>query len=301
MNLLLKPLEMMYRGVAGVRRGLYRRGTLRQHRLPRPVISVGNIAFGGTGKTPTVIAIAAELTSRGLRVAVLSRGHGRQSEEMGIVARQDPRRYGDEPVLIALSVPEATVAVGADRFQAGDLVLREKDCDVFLLDDGFQHVRMHRDLDVVIDDRGASMLRENRSALLHADLVLVRNGSGPFTLQLQPTAVVIDGLERPSEWLRGERVFTFSALAGNEQFFQTCRTLGANVVATRSFPDHHRYTPAEIERLKEAADQSGAMLLTTEKDLVKINTRGIAALRVEASIHPRAAFFERILRVAEQR
>lgn len=300
MNSLLKPLELAYRAVAGLRRGLYRRGTLRPRRLPRPVISVGNIAFGGTGKTPTVIAIAVQMVRAGARVAVLSRGYGRRSHEMAVVAGQDPDRYGDEPVLISRAVPQAVVAVGADRFQLGNLVLRERECDVFLLDDGFQHLPLHRDLDVVIDDRGAALLRESRSALSDADIVLVRNGSGEFTLQLQPSAVVIDGQQRSPESLRGARLLVFSALAENEQFFEVCRSLGADLVGTRSFPDHHRYSSSEIERLRAEARRSGAMLLTTEKDQVK-TASGIAALRVEARIHPREAFFERIMRVLEKR
>ncbi|HKO01851.1 MAG TPA: tetraacyldisaccharide 4'-kinase, partial [Thermoanaerobaculia bacterium] len=231
MTFLLKPIELLYRGVNRARRALYRAGVLRAKRLPKPVISVGNIAIGGSGKTPAVIAIARALVDEGLEVAILTRGYGRTGEG-GRVDSFDAARFGDEPLVIHKAVPNANVIVGSKRHENGS----RENCDVYLLDDGFQHLQLHRDLDVVIDAPHARWYREGRSALRDADVILQR--------KLQPSGY---------ESLVGRRVFAFSGLADNEQFFAMLRTLGIDVVATRSFADHYRYTPADVEEIKRAA------------------------------------------------
>jgi len=257
---LLKPIELLYRGVNRARRALYRAGVLQAKRLPKPVISVGNIAIGGSGKTPAVIAIARALVDEGLKVTVLTRGYGRTGEG-GRVDNFDAARFGDEPLVIHKAVPNANVIVGSKRHENG---LRQK-CDVYLLDDGFQHLQLHRDVDVVIDAPHARWYREGRSALRDADVILQR--------KLRPTGY---------ESLVGRRVFAFSGLADNEQFFAMLRTLGIDVVATRSFADHYRYTPADVEEIKRAAAAAGAeQIATTEKDAVKIGDESMIAVGVE--------------------
>ena len=249
----MKLAELLYRGINRLRRALYRAGLLKPKRLPVPVISVGAIAAGGSGKTPATIAIAGALAARGLRVAVLTRGYGREGAG-GVITELDPARYGDEPVLIKKRLPHVEVIVGKNRY---DNAIRNK-ADVFLLDDGFQHLQLHRDVDVVID-HPSKFSREGRSALRDADVVL------PRKIRLS----VPDSL-------KGKRVFAFAGLADNDQFF---RSIGLELAGTRSFPDHHRYSPADIDAIKSAAN--GAPIVTTEKDAVKINDPAIVAIPIE--------------------
>lgn len=258
MTILLKPLHWINRA----RRALYRAGILKGKRLHRPVISIGNIAMGGTGKTPAVIAVCRFLESRGLRVTVLTRGYG-SDKASGY--------EGDEPALIKRST-SATVIVGKNRYENG----RDIDTDVFVLDDGFQHLQLHRDLDIVID-APARFHREGRSALQDADIVIPRH----LTVTI------------PDE-LRGKRVFAFSALADNGQFFRSLREAGLDVAGTRGFRDHHRYTAADLQALRR--DAKGATLVTTGKDAVKIDDPGVIAVGAEFVID--AEVLERIAAVA---
>ena len=269
MTSILKPLELFWRAVNRLRRALYRGGILKGRRLPRPVISVGNLTAGGSGKTPAVIAIARYLTRRGFTVAVLSRGYGRSGSETGLVTSLDAGRFGDEPVLIKSKTTNTHVIVGPNRYDNAIRFLGQNDCDLFILDDGFQHLQLSRDLDVVID-AGRGVMREGRSALAGAGVVIQRN------LRL----VVPGGVT-----LR--RVFAFAGLADNDQFFSSLRSNGLNVVGTHGFRDHHRYTAADLLSIKDAARAAGAeAIVTTEKDAVKIDDRDIIAIDAEMIIEP---------------
>jgi tetraacyldisaccharide 4'-kinase len=249
----LKPAELLYRGLNRLRRALYRRGILRSKRLPRPVISVGNIAIGGAGKTPAVIAICRFLEDRGLRVAVLTRGY--RATGHGVVDTLDAAKYGDEPVLIKTRTQSTTVIIGANRFENAIT----QTCDVFILDDGFQHLQLHRDLDIVIDVP-ARFYREGRAALRDADLVVPRRMR----------------LNIPDK-LRGQRVFAFAGLADNEQFFDSLRRDGMTVERSRGFADHHSYTELDLAQIRHAARGTDA-IVTTEKDAVKINAEDITPI-----------------------
>ena len=269
MTLLLKPFELLWRGVNRLRRALYRRGLLKGRRLPRPVVSVGNLAAGGAGKTPAVITIARYLAKRGFRVAVLTRGYGRNEKVSGIVTSLDAARFGDEPVLMKSKLKNVDVIVGSNRYDNALQFLNQNDCDLFVLDDGFQHLQLARDVDVVIDTAGGVM-REERSALADADFVIRRN------LRM---AV-------PEE-LASKRLFAFAGLADNDQFFASLRALGLTVAGTKGFRDHHRYTPADIAAVKAAARGAGAeIVVTTEKDAVKIDDRDIIPIAAEMIVEP---------------
>jgi tetraacyldisaccharide 4'-kinase len=247
-TILLKPVEMLWRGLNRVRRTLYRRGVLKARRLPKPVISIGAITAGGAGKTPATIAIGEYLIGRGYRVAVLTRGY-RRSGAGGRVTELDAAKFGDEPVLMKRKLGE--VIVGSNRYENGLTV----NCDVYLLDDGFQHLQLARDVDVVIDAPG-KWLREGRAALRDADFVIPRRIEGA------------GGRGRGA-------VFAFAGLADNKQFFASL----SNVVGTMSFPDHHRYTASDLERIRAAARAAGAeSIVTTEKDAVKIPDGDIIAI-----------------------
>jgi len=267
--ILLKPLELLWRVVNGARRWLYGRGVLKSRRLPRPVLSIGNIAAGGAGKTPAVITIARYLTRRGLRVAILTRGYGRRGGVDGVVTSLDAARFGDEPVLLKSKLKNVDVIVGRKRYENAILFLSQNDCDLFILDDGFQHLQLARDIDVVID-AGGPVFREGRGALRGAEHVIPRN-----------LRLVV------SEELRSLRLFAFSGLADNEQFFAALRAYGLDVLASRGFPDHHRYSAKDVAALKAAAAEAGAQrIVTTEKDAVKIDDRDIIPIAAEMIIEP---------------
>jgi tetraacyldisaccharide 4'-kinase len=246
---LLNIAAAPWRAVNRLRRALYRAGVLKAKRLPKPVISVGNIAAGGAGKTPAVIAIAEHLIARGKRVAILTRGY--KAREEGLVTDLDAVRFGDEPVLIKKRVPKADVIVGSNRYANASLVK----CDVYLLDDGFQHLELARDLDVVIDVGDARVYREGRSALRDADIVI-------------PRQVRIDAAN-----LAKKRLFAFAGIANNEQFFESLRAAGVELIGTRGFPDHHRYAPGDLP--------DDVPLVTTEKDAVKLRRDDVIAVRLD--------------------
>jgi len=305
MRLLLKPVELAWRGTNRVRRALFRAGVLRSRTLPRPVISVGNISVGGSGKTPVTVAIARELLERGKRVAILSRGYGRESTNaMMIVDSANPSAFGDEPVLLWQSARGADVVVGADRWSAAKSYLRDHDCDVFLMDDGFQHLRLARDLDIVIDQPDARWLRDSPRALEHADAILRRlEGGEPrserdYRLSIAPSALRFGESVAEPDSLRGKRVFSFAGLARNEQFFDMLRNLGADLVAARGFADHHRYDRSEVLQMRrDAASEGAEAIITTAKDFVKIGEPGLGVLEVEARIDPRDRFFDQVFSV----
>lgn len=264
--------QFLWIAINRARRALHRAGILRGKRLHRPVISIGGISAGGAGKTPAVIAVCRALAANGLRVAVLTRGYGRADESYsGAVTSSDPEKFGDEPVLIRQSII-GEVLVGSNRYKNA----RNFDCDVFVLDDGFQHLQLRRDFDLVID-APARFYREGRSALLDADAVIPR----------QLRTIV------PEE-LRGKRVFAFAGLADNEQFFASLRDAGLDVAGTRGFRDHHRYTPSDLDALKR--DANGLPIVTSEKDKVKVSDPAVVAVGAELVI-PEDVLSE-VLRVA---
>lgn len=277
MKWLLVPAQVLYLAVNRVRRSLYRNGILRSRRLPRPVVSIGNRSAGGAGKTPAVIALAEQLSRRGMRVAVLTRGYGRtDTGEAGLVERPDAGRYGDEPVLIKKRVPQADVIVGVNRYFNALQYLERFSCDIFILDDGFQHLQIARDLDIVIEAPGAPFYREGRSALRDADIVVPRR----ISVTVPPEA-------------RGRRALAFAGLANTEQFFESLRAAGVDLAATMTFPDHHRYTPRDFQTIDDkAAASAAAVIVTTEKDAVKLDRRDIIAVPVGFVFEP--AVVERV-------
>ncbi len=317
MKLPTRPLELGYQGINHLRRGLYRRGILKTRALPRPVVSIGNIAIGGSGKTPAAIAVARHLTRIGYRVAILTRGYG-GSETSGwaLVDVPDARRFGDEPVVIAERLPECRVIVGADRYRAGIEFLGLEDCDVFILDDGFQHLQLHRDLDIVIDDPTARWNREGRSALRDADVVLLRAASsdgGPTPEDPRVRAVLeASGFRKGEtrgrlEELRGKKCLAMSGLARNGRFFDMLSEAGIDLVGAYGFPDHHDYSAADLSRVVSLRDSTGAeLILTTEKDAVKLPAEfECTIIEADMKFIPEEAFYslvaEELLRLQETR
>ena len=285
----LWPLGLLYGGVAAVRNWTFDAGLRTVHRLPVPVVSVGNLTVGGTGKTPTVAWLVALARSRGRRPGVLARGYGRAAGAL----------LNDEGTMLQGRLPWLLQEQDPDRVAAGKRLVA-KGVDYVVLDDGFQHRRLHRDLDLVCLDAElpfanghclpAGDLREFRSGLRRAGLVLLTRAG-----RLDPTAlaarvariraiadrdigihpcdhgpgdvvVMPGGTSMPLEQLRGRRAFLLSAIARPQSFRASVEGLGVEVAGEQRHRDHHRFTAAEVAFAAAAAARAGAILMTTEKD-----------------------------------
>jgi tetraacyldisaccharide 4'-kinase len=291
-----------FRFVLEAREKLYRSGVLTTLSLSHPVISVGNLTVGGTGKTPLVIALAEGLRDRGFQPVILSRGYGRISRGALIVGDEGSRweDWGDEPFLMKRRLQDVPVVVSANRYEAGRLAERNRLGNIFLLDDGFQHRRLHRDVDIVTIDpvewsAGESLLptgrwREPKSAISRALAACVQDFAGVPTLDLPiPSFTVrteIQGIftdDGPVEvnTLKSRATVALAGVAKPERFFNALELLGIQPVKQVRFRDHHRYSSREIESL------GGEMLITTEKDAVRLRTvtdRPYSYLRINAKI-----------------
>ncbi len=272
---MIDPIGALFGSGVALRNTLYDRQILKSYKLTRPVVSIGNISVGGSGKTPFVLALGGLLKERGIEFDVLSRGYGRSSKETAIVDPSGtPEQFGDEPLLIArkLQVP---VIVGADRYQAGLLAEEKFAAKLHLLDDGFQHRRLHRDFDVVMlpdsDLAGILLpfgrLREPLGALNRADAVVV----GPDTRR--PKQARLAWRARRHIHYVDSRATTvaFCGIARPQQFFAGLKQLGMDLAATVPFSDHHRYQRRDIDRLLRIKTQTRAKeFITTEKDAINL-------------------------------
>jgi len=287
------PLAALYGGVVRLRRALYRRGWLRTQRLPVPVIVIGNIVAGGAGKTPLTIALVGAMRVRGFKPGVVSRGYGGTAQHpMLLDAQPDPAVVGDEPALIRMRTG-APVAIGADRPAAAALLTGEG-VDVIIADDGLQHYRLARDIEVcVVDDaRGlgngrllpAGPLREPPQRLDEVDFVVVNAGSATGTRltgdasdrQRMASAISMrlhgdaarnlrDGSLRFLTGFSGSRVHAVAGIGHPPRFFDALRAFGIEVVE-HAFSDHHRYAAGDLDF------GDGLPVLMTEKDAVKCRT-----------------------------
>lgn len=274
----MNPLASLYGGVVRARNDLYDRGTLEIRRLRGPVVSIGNLNVGGSGKTPFLIALGELLRKRGIAFDVLSRGYRRATRGVALVDPSGtPREFGDEPLLITrkLGVP---VIVGEDRYQAGQFAEQKFGPQVHLLDDGFQHRRLARDFDIVMltpSDVNDSLLpggrlREPLSSLTRADVVVVTNEMPVQALPLTTQQVwhVSRGIVAPK--VAGPS-FAFCGIARPENFFSELQAAGITLTATRAFSDHHAYIASDVRQLRSLRDQySAKSLLTTEKDAINL-------------------------------
>lgn len=284
-GLMLRALSTLYGAVVRMRRAAYRRGWLRVHRVGVPVIVVGNITVGGSGKTPLVMALVEYLRAQGWSPGVVSRGYGRRSRsQCDVRADTSPEEGGDEPVLIArrCGVP---VVVDADRVAAARRVVALGG-DIVVADDGLQHYRLYRDFEIIVVEAGrrygnarvlpAGPLREpmpRHPGLTSIPCMNITNGIDALTDQgedcrewhfrlLGDTLAGIDGCTQPVEMLRGRRVHAVAGIGNPQRFFDSLREQGLQPVE-HPFPDHHAYTPADL--------QFGETLpiVMTEKDWVK--------------------------------
>jgi len=320
----LQLLSAFYALAVHLRHTLYRLRVARQRSLELNVISVGNITLGGTGKTPAVIQIVGLLQRNRKRPAVISRGYGRK-DRSGIVVVSDGEKVlvdtetgGDEPVLIGSVLPEVPVVVGSDKCQAAVFAKQRFDIDTVVLDDGFQHLRLKRDLDIVLVDAAdpfgngklfpAGILREPLTALKRAQVVLITGEDRAtdlaklkgiigrmteariFTSRQEPTDIIdiITGDVMPLSALRGTTVLAFSGIARPESLAMLLRALGAEIRAMIAYPDHYAYNGSDLAALRQkAAAENIRMMITTEKDAVRLkqlNPDGIRALRIQLKV-----------------
>jgi tetraacyldisaccharide 4'-kinase len=302
---------------AGVRWRLrrYRSGRLKIHKLNAPVISVGNLTVGGTGKTPCTSFIANFLRADGLNVAILSRGYKRQSKGLVEVSNGreilcDAAQAGDEPYLLAQLCPGVRVVVNADRYAAGKWLEAQTKMDVFLLDDGYQHLRLHRDLNLLLLDGEdpvgngrvlpAGILREPIEEIVRAEVVIgtritravrddlrillyVFGASKPplFFAHHEIAEFKLLNAATPLTTFKQAKIATFSGIAQPERFFADLQQQQLQLVHSQAFPDHHRYRAEELEAfLRQAHAQQATAIVTTEKDAANLPSAILSSVKL---------------------
>ncbi len=322
---LLYPLSLAYGAAVRTRSALFSIGVLRRRKLACPVVSIGNITTGGTGKTPMAIHIAGLLRKAGAHPVVLSRGYGGSATGPKVVSDgtrvlRTPLEAGDEPYLMAIRLERVPIVISADRAAGGELAIERFAPDVIILDDGFQHIRLERDLDLLCVDGRAGFgnrsllplgpLREPLGGARRADAVLLKaSGAGKgnggrgrtdaaaikkpvieFSYRavgLVPASGEMLGLER----LKGTRVAAVAGVADPASFFSTLEGLGAVISEKLAFPDHHVFTSTDIERIGRASD-SADIVVTTEKDAARLSgcpgAPAFYALRIDVETDDRA-------------
>ncbi len=300
----LWPAGFFYGLIMEARNRLYDYGIKTTRRLPCPVISVGNLTTGGTGKTPFTIELSRQLQRHYARVAVISRGYGRDSRGVQLVSdgktmKASPQRGGDEPWLIAKRLPGVIVAVGERRSEAAAMVIKDHKPDIIVLDDAFQHRSIRRDVDVLLINhnepwRGnfpipAGALREFRHNYRRADLLVLTNVGGetkrddhPLSDKFDAATHIIAGPLVNNRFdptmtlaeLEGASVAAFAGIADPMRFKQQLIRAGLNVIWFKSFRDHHYLSGRHLEHIAAAAAQRNCRhVLCTEKDMVKLAHR----------------------------
>lgn len=296
----MSPAAFGYGVGSYARTAAYAAGVLKRHQLNAHVISIGNITCGGTGKTPVAIDLANKLVAHGRRVCVLSRGFKRKSTDSFLVVSDGKRivaeceESGDEPYLIAKMAPGAAVIVGADRLVSGNFAIQELKAEILLLDDGFQHVRLRRNDDLLLLDYNddpdndallpAGRLREPLSAVGRASSVTITKV--PIGVDQDRMAKITSTVRKYNKRadisfcqfnpvciddLKGETVVAMCGIARPDSFSKALETMGATVVKTVTYPDHHWFTQQDINRLNRIVKKSGASyLVTTAKDRVRM-------------------------------
>ncbi len=273
----MNPLAAIFRAGVALRNTLYDRHIFLVNKLRRPVVSIGNISVGGSGKTPFVICLGELLKKRGIAFDVLSRGYGRSSTGTQEVNPQGTaEEFGDEPLLIARKL-EVPVIVGADRYKAGLLAETKFASKLHLLDDGFQHRKLHRDFDIVMlpadDARGVLLpmgrLREPLSSLRRADAVVLPDADRMTSQHNVERSWIVSRIVQIPD-IQGKAV-AFCGIARPEQFFAALAPCEKEIAAKVTFRDHHRYTQSAINRLLHARTETGANgFITTEKDAINL-------------------------------
>ncbi len=323
---MIQTLNALYGAAAAWRRAWYARDPGRRRHLARPVVSVGNLRVGGSGKTPIVEYIARLLLEAGERPAVLTRGYARRAAGEGVTVVSDGTRVlagldaaGDEPLMLARALPGVSVLVGADRYLSGCLAERRLGATVHLLDDGFQHFQLARDVDLLLvseddlDDRPlpGGRLREHLSAAAAADAALITAGYDTAAERIgralgQTTVFRVTraiGAPRSVAGARDSivvppvsRVFVVTGIARPDRFVADISSSGWEISGVMEFRDHHPFSARDIARIRAAARARGsAVVLTTEKDAVRLaacdlDDLPIASVPLIVGVEPADAF-----------
>ncbi len=323
---MIRALGSFYGAVVGWRRARYARDPSSRRRLNRPVISVGNLGIGGSGKTPVVQHLARWLLSIGERPAILTRGYARRTAQDGVTVVSDGERVlasldiaGDEPLMLARALPGVSVLVGADRYLSGILAERRLGATVHILDDGFQHLQLERDIDLLLvseedlDDHPipAGRLRETLGAATAADAALVTAGYDTAAervgraLQLSTVFRVTRAIAPPRSIVApydsivvppASRVFVVCGIARPDRFIADVAAAGWDISGTMTYRDHHHFTAGDLDRIVSAATSArSSIVLTTEKDAVRLaslDLKGtpIAALPLVVGLEPEDRF-----------
>lgn len=326
-SLVLPPLSALYGAVTRTRLALYQRGTFQTTKLDRPVISVGNITAGGTGKTPLVEWVARNIAGAGKNVCILTRGHGRENPQRQVVVSDGktilatPAEAGDEPYVLATKLlGSAAVICNADRISAGRYAIETLGTDCFVLDDGFQHLRLARDLNIVTIDAtnpwgGGQLLpygrlREPLAGLIRADCIVVTRCDQVDDLddlrehiralmRENPPPIFRSSMKPLRSLLPAGPVAAFCAVGNPTAFFRQLKESDYDVVYEKSFADHHAYTQHDVDELVRAATRAGATsLITTAKDAVKLRSLHFSlpwhVFEIEISIEDEAALTQLI-------
>jgi tetraacyldisaccharide 4'-kinase len=287
----VNPLSAIYGAVVGARNALYDGGTFRARRLQRPVVSIGNISVGGTGKTPFTILLGELLQARGISVDVLSRGYRRQTSGVRVVDPQGrPEEFGDEPVLMARRLGRPVI-VGESRYAAGKVAEDRFESRIHLLDDGFQHRQLARAFDIVLvgtEDLHSGLLptgrlREPIASLRRADAVVVDQGFDAAGLGLRPEQAVWQVRRGVRVAAAATKPVAFCGIAKPKKFFEQLRAQGINTAAEIEFFDHHRYSDADVRRLAQLMQSHNADgFVTTAKDEINLGEKvaGVQPLTV---------------------
>ena len=309
---LLLPLALFYWGIVYWRNLFYSTGFFISKKLPTKVISIGNITTGGTGKTPAVIFLTKTLSEKGIKCAILSRGYGRKTAGTQLVTDgskevSDWRNFGDEPSLMAKSLPGIPIVVDSKRHRGGMFLIEKFKPDAIILDDAFQHRRLERDLDIVLingKDKKTDLklipfglLREPISSLKRADVLIftktnliqpndflkktIRSAGKPcFSSTLEAEkAISFDG--EPFLIKERTRIFALSAIADTKGFIATLKQLNVEIVDHFDFVDHYSYRQSDIENLeKHIKNLNVKVVLTTEKDMIKLAPLDLLGMKI---------------------
>lgn len=307
-SIVLPPLSALYGAVVRARLGAYRRGVLSATRLTVPVISVGNITVGGTGKTPLVEFFCRALAREGRKVCVLTRGYKREQPENRVLVSDGNTVHatvteaGDEAFLLAQTLKGvAAVISDSKRAAAGNWAVQELGSDVFVLDDGYQHLQLARDLNLLIIDASdpwggnrllpTGRLREPLSGISRADCIVVTRADNPdntisliaqlrkrascsiFTSRMRKTGVRTLDANRVDDAVFGQSLSAFCGVGNPKSFYEQLRRSGFKLRSTHSFPDHHKYQQRDIDEIcAKAVSERVTGLITTAKDAVKLQS-----------------------------
>lgn len=321
----MKAIYFLYQLISFTRRKIYEKRLLKRNYLKKPVISIGNLTFGGSGKTPFVLRLAKELIERGLRVSILSRGYKRKSK--GLVPVSDGNQIlseieeaGDEPYLIARSLPKAIVTVCEDRYLAGKFAEEENSVDIHILDDGFQHYKLFRDFDIVLIKNRKNFkekkFREPLKALKKANYVffvdeldkdvenfLILNSILYSKLEIlnygffSSNDVVLD-----LNWIKENEWIALAGIENPERFFKDLINFGISIKKTFTFPDHYFPSKEDLKNIEDIIKETKAKgLITTQKDVYKWSGN-FEAIYHKIGFPPfDTKFLEKILRIYERK